>query len=61
MTRIRKVSQDKWRNAVKFVSGLEVNPSLSPAERKFLQKHVGGRHTPEDAARLLRQIGWRTQ
>lgn len=56
------VSDDKWRDAVKFLVGMGTNPTLTAADQKTLQEGLRGPFkngmTVTDAQRFLR-VGMR--
>jgi hypothetical protein len=56
------VSYDKWRDAVKFLMGQGVNPSLSSKDQRVLREQLRGPFsqgmTEEQARSVLTALGW---
>jgi hypothetical protein len=56
------VSQDKWRDAVKFLMNLGTGPNLSAKDQRFLRGLYRGPFTNGmselDALRVLGNAGW---
>jgi hypothetical protein len=57
------VSEDKWRDAVKFLMGLGTGPSLSAGEQEALSgllrlRKTGDGFSAANASRLLFDLGW---
>lgn len=60
--RSKMVSEDKWRDGIKLLTGQGVGPSLSVGEQRLLSAHLRGPFADgmdaEVAGRVLRRIGW---
>jgi hypothetical protein len=56
------VSDDKWRDAIKFLMGLGTNHTLTAQDQKKLAGYMRGLFadgmTEPEARRLLAAIGW---
>lgn len=63
MTRLMQVSEDKWRDAIKFLMGQGTNPSLTSKDQKKLREFMRGPFakgmTEREAIVMLRNgMGW---
>lgn len=66
MARPLFVSEDKWNDAVKFLTGLGANPTLTKADQRRLRESMRGPFakgmTEQQAERMLREaVGWEKQ
>jgi hypothetical protein len=56
---MKQVSQDKWRDGVKFLAGLGVGPTLTLEEQIALKKRMLDRGmSDQEAAVTLHSMGW---
>jgi hypothetical protein len=61
---MKHVSDDKWRDGVKYLMGLGCNPTLTRADQLKLSAQMRGPFkngfSMQGARRVLRALGWKS-